>query len=83
MIAEVDGFGDVSVLRPRVVAGALMRVVQLVGLVLLLASGPVFAQEDALTPVQTNCPPGEPDTLQISWTQPCDNGSWLFDTQAG
>jgi hypothetical protein len=77
------GFSDVSVSRPLVVAGASMRLVPLVGLVLLLTSGPVFAQQNALTPAQADCPPGEPDTLQISWTQPCDSGGWLFDTQAG
>ena len=76
------GFGDVSVLRPLVVAGDPMRLVSF-GLLLLLASGPVFAQQSALTPAQADCPPGEPDTLQISWTQLCDSGGWLFDTQAG
>jgi hypothetical protein len=60
-----------------------MRLVPLVGFVLLLASGPVFAQQNALTPDQADCPPGEPDSLQISWNQPCDSGEWLFDTQAG
>ena len=70
-------------LRPLVVAGASMRLVPLVGLVLLLASGPVFAQQDARTAAPADCPPGEPDTLQISWIQPCDSGGWLFDTQAG
>ena len=51
--------------------------------ILLLASGPVFAQQVALTQAKPDCPPGEPDSLQISWTQPCDSGTWLFDTEAG
>ncbi len=51
--------------------------------ILLLASGPVFAQQVALTQAKPDCPPGEPDSLQISWTQPCDTGDWLLDTQAG
>ena len=50
---------------------------------LLLASGSVCAQQVALTPGKPDCPPGEPDSLQISWTQPCDTGNWLFDTEAG
>jgi hypothetical protein len=40
----------------------------------LVASG-VFAEEE--------CDPGEPDTLQVSWTAPCEDGSWLLDTEAG
>jgi len=28
--------------------------------ILLLASGPAFAQQVALTPAQPDCPPGEP-----------------------
>ncbi|HSS85581.1 MAG TPA: hypothetical protein VLL30_17620 [Reyranella sp.] len=51
--------------------------------ILLGACGPVFAQQVALTPGKPNCPPSEPDSLQISWTQPCDTGNWLFDTEAG
>lgn len=50
---------------------------------LLLAGGPVWAQQVALKTVKAHCPPGEPDSLQISWTAPCDSGTWLFDTEAG
>jgi hypothetical protein len=50
---------------------------------LLLASGPVLAQHIALAPAKPECPPGEPDSLQISWTQPCDTGTWLLDTETG
>ncbi len=52
---------------------------------LLLVTGPAFSQQQqlALTPAKPDCPPGEPDSLQISWTQPCDSGEWLLDTESG
>jgi hypothetical protein len=59
-----------------------MRIFPLVCSVLLLA-GPAFAQQLALTPAKPDCPPGEPDSVQISWNAPCDQGDWLFDTQTG
>jgi hypothetical protein len=43
-------------------------------LALTLASTATSAQE---------CHVVEPDSLQISWTTPCEEGSWLFDPQAG
>lgn len=50
----------------------------------LSAGASAFAQQQlAMAPSQTNCPSEEPDTVQISWTQPCDEGEWLLDTQAG
>jgi len=42
---------------------------------LLLAGGPLSAQQVALTQAKAECPPGEPDSLQISWTAPCDTGT--------
>lgn len=54
----------------------------IVGTVLVL-SAPVLAQNIALAPAKADCPPGEPDSLQVSWTAPCDTGDWLFDTQTG
>src|SRR5215475_12575865 len=30
-----------------------------------------------------DCEVVEPDSLQISWTAPCEDGSWLLDPQAG
>jgi hypothetical protein len=30
-----------------------------------------------------NCDVTEPDSLQISWTGPCKDGSWLLDPQSG
>jgi hypothetical protein len=51
---------------------------------LVLLAGPACGQQLAVTPAaKPECPPAEPDSLQISWTQPCDNGDWLFDTQTG
>jgi hypothetical protein len=49
----------------------------------LLMSGSAFAQQMALTPARPDCPPTEPDSLQISWNEPCDAGDWLLDTQTG
>jgi len=55
-----------------------------IGSVLLVAAGPVLAQDvAALASSKSICPPDEPDSLQISWTAPCDSGAWLLDTQAG
>ena len=48
-----------------------------------LAGATVFGQQVALAPAPGDCPPEEPDSIQISWTQPCDEGDWLLDTQAG
>jgi hypothetical protein len=51
--------------------------------VLLVAAGPVLAQDVAMATSRPSCPPEEPDSLQISWTAPCDSGTWLLDTRAG
>jgi len=58
------------------------------GLVMLiaaaqLAGATVSAQQIAAASMQPDCPTEEPDSLQISWTQPCDEGTWLLDTQVG
>ena len=50
---------------------------------LLLAAGPLWAQQVAVTQGAAECPPDEPDSLQISWTAPCDSGTWLLDTEVG
>lgn len=47
------------------------------------AGASAFAQQLAMAPAQTNCPWEEPDSVQISWTQPCEEGDWLFDTKLG
>jgi hypothetical protein len=50
----------------------------------VLLAGPAFGQQLALTPAaKPDCPPVEPDSLQISWNEPCDKGDWLFDTETG
>src|SRR5689334_20623358 len=46
-------------------------------------AGVAFGQQLAISTTQPDCLSDEPDTLQISWNQPCDEGDWLFDTQAG
>ena len=61
----------------------LLPVIVSIGSVLLFAAGPVLAQHVALAPAKPDCPPAEPDSLQISWTAPCDSGTWLLDTEAG
>jgi len=58
------------------------------GLVMLiaatqLAGATVSGQQIAAASMQPDCPFEEPDSLQISWTQPCDEGTWLLDTKAG
>jgi len=47
------------------------------------AGASTFAQQLAMAPPQTSCPTEEPDSVQISWTQPCDEGDWLLDTKVG
>jgi len=41
------------------------------------------AQQLALVPAQPDCPSGEPDSLQISWTDTCEQGDWFLDTRSG
>jgi hypothetical protein len=41
-----------------------------------------FAQQLALVPAG-DCPSEEPDSVQISWAEPCEQGNWLFDTELG
>ena len=55
----------------------------LVALALLLMAGPLRAQQVTSLQAGSECAPGEPDSLQISWTKPCDSGAWLLDTQLG
>lgn len=54
---------------------------------LVLASASAFAQQLAMAPGpfsgKPDCPPDEPDSVQISWTAPCDTGGWLLDTATG
>ena len=48
-----------------------------------LAGPAAFGQQIAAASMLPDCPSDEPDTLQISWVQPCDEGDWLLDTEAG
>jgi len=36
-----------------------------------------------MAPPQIDCPWEAPDSVQISWTRPCEEGDWLLDTGAG
>jgi hypothetical protein len=58
------------------VSTLLIAAVQLAGL-------PAFAQQLAMAPPQADCPSEAPDSIQISWTQPCEEDDWLLDTKAG
>ena len=50
---------------------------------LMTANGMASAMEP--TPLQdgTGCLYDEPDSVQISWEAPCQDGSWLMDTELG
>jgi hypothetical protein len=55
---------------------------------LLIAAGQfagvsAVAQQLAVAASQTDCPWEAPDSVQISWTRPCEEGDWLLDTEAG
>ena len=41
------------------------------------------AQQIASAVDSPDCATVEPDSLQISWVQPCEEGDWLLDTQTG
>jgi hypothetical protein len=51
--------------------------------VLLIAVLPVGAVAQQVALAEPECPSIEPDSVQISWTSPCEEGNWLLDTQAG
>ena len=48
-----------------------------------VAAASVFGQQTAAASTQVDCLSVEPDSLQISWTQPCEEGDWLLDTKLG
>jgi hypothetical protein len=52
----------------------LLALIHLSVLALTFGTSAAIAQE---------CDADEPDSLQISWTTPCENGSWLLDTLTG
>lgn len=56
-------------------------------LVSVLVSGaltltPVVGQQLALAP-EADCATEEPDSVQISWDSPCEQGDWLFEPGVG
>src|SRR3954449_7364882 len=60
---------------------------QTVGLLiaaLMAVASAARAQEDGMpAPDVINCSAIEPDSVQISWSAPCDDGSWLFEPDVG
>ncbi len=42
-----------------------------------------FAQQLAMAPSWTDCSPQAPDSIQISWTEPCLEDDWLLDAKTG
>lgn len=48
-----------------------------------LASTSVAGQQMAAASTGADCPGEAPDSLEISWTQPCTEGDWLLDTETG
>ncbi len=49
----------------------------------MLTVVPVIAQQIAMAPATVDCAAGEPDPVQISWNQPCEDGAWLFEPGVG
>jgi len=58
-----------------------LRGVLLIGL--LVNAAAAMAQGAAGLPAGTDCAGFEPDPIQISWNDPCDEGSWLFEPGVG
>lgn len=55
----------------------------LVSSALMLTVLPVVAQQIALAPGKSDCAVDEPDTVQISWDAPCEEGNWLLEPGVG
>ena len=55
----------------------------LVSSALMLTVLPVVAQQIALAPGKSDCVGDEPDTVQISWDAPCEEGNWLLEPGVG
>jgi len=51
--------------------------------VVTLTALPLLAQQVALVSTQSDCSTDEPDTVAVSWSSPCDNGTWLFEPGVG
>jgi len=64
--------------------GAIVKFVSVfVSSVVMIVALPVLAQEIALMAGKQDCATDEPDSVQISWTEPCDSGTWLFEPGVG
>jgi len=48
-----------------------------------LASTAAAGQQVAAASTPSDCPSEAPDSIQISWTQPCYEDDWLLDTEVG
>ncbi len=61
-----------------------MRFATYISLLLIAALplGGVGAQQLAMAS-DTDCPWPDPDSVQISWNTPCEEGTWLLDTETG
>jgi hypothetical protein len=55
-----------------------------VAAVAMVLSPMAYAQQQIAAAMEKpDCPTFEPDSVQISWVQPCEEGNWLLDTQTG
>lgn len=52
-------------------------------LIVVLPWTAVAQQQVAMASGDPDCPYQNPDSVQISWTSPCENGNWLLDTETG
>ncbi len=60
-----------------------MRFTTYISVLLIAAVHSAGAQQLALAPGTLDCPSDEPDSVQISWVAPCEDGNWLLDTETG
>lgn len=60
-----------------------MRLSAYISAVLLAVLPFAAAAQQSAVVLDTDCPYDEPDSVQISWTSPCDQGTWLLDTETG
>lgn len=49
----------------------------------MLTALPVLAQPIGLAPGKVDCAIDEPDSVQISWDSPCEQGNWLLEPGVG
>src|SRR5215475_14135212 len=59
-----------------------LRTMAVAVLAALTATGAGAQNLSAMTG-PAECAPVEPDSVQISWDAPCDNGDWLFEPGVG